>query len=171
MINVLIVDDNAEVRGALKRLIEKTTDIKIVGEAASGQDAVDNFEKLDCDVILLDVSLPDFSGLEVLKRIISRRPNVRVIIVSVHSEELYAGPARRLGAWGYVTKDKAAAHLVTAIRSVSKGSTYFNPSLAEHLDIPIDKRPTPIPGFIEANGAVSSAGEASGSDDTNPHCR
>ena len=137
MIRVLIVDDNAEVRAALKRIIEKTTDIAIRGEAANGHEAIDNIEERDCDVILLDVSLPDLSGLEVLKRIKSRRPDLRVLMVSVHAEELYAGPSLRLGASGYLTKDRAAEHLTTAIRKVSTGSLYFSPSLAEQLGFEI----------------------------------
>ena len=132
-IKVLLVDDNAEVRAALKRIIEKASDIDVCGEAANGQEAIKWLEKLKCDVVLLDVSLPDVSGLEVLKRIKDRWPDRRVLMVSVHSEELYAMPSIRAGASGYLTKDKAAEMLSIAIREVSTGRLYLSPSIADHL--------------------------------------
>jgi DNA-binding NarL/FixJ family response regulator len=137
MIRVLIVDDNAEVRAALKRIIEKTTDIAIGGEAANGQEALDKIEEQERGVVLLDVSLPDLSGLEVLKRIKSQRPELRVLMVSVHPEELYAAPALRTGASGYLTKDRAAEQLAIAIRKVATGCLYFSPTIAEQLGVEI----------------------------------
>ena len=132
-IKVLLVDDNAEVRAALRRIIEKTSDIDVCGEAANGQEAIKGLEKLECDVVVLDVSLPDMSGLEVLKRIKHRWPDRRVLMVSVHSEELYAIPSLRAGASGYLTKDKAAEKLTIAIREVSNGRLHLSPSIADQL--------------------------------------
>jgi len=131
MIRALIVDDNADVRAALKRIIEKSTDITIGGEATNGLEAIAKIEEQTWDIVLLDVSLPDLSGLEVLKRIRIQRPDLRVLMVSVHSAAVYAAPALRAGASGYLTKDRAAEQLVIAIRQVSTGLQYFSPSITE----------------------------------------
>ncbi len=135
MIRVLIVDDNADVREGLKRILEKASDIAVGAEATNGQEALDRIEGQEWDVVLLDVSLPDLSGLEVLRRIKSQRPDLSVLMVSVHSEELYAAPALRAGASGYLPKDRAAEHLAIAIRKVSTGCLYFSPSIAERFQI------------------------------------
>ena len=133
MIKVLIVDDNADVRAALKRIIEKTSDIVVGGEAANGLEAINSIGEHTWDTVLLDISLPDLSGLEVLKRIKVQRPDLRVLMVSVHSEELYAAPARRAGASGYLPKNRAAELLADAIRQVAAGGQYFSPSVAEQF--------------------------------------
>ena len=135
MIRVLIVDDNADVREALKRIIQKTSDIDVGGEAADGQEALRMIDEQEWDVVLLDISLPDLSGLQVLKQTKRQRPNVRVLMVSVHPEEPYAASALEAGASGYLTKDKAAEQLAYAIRKVGTGSIYLSPRIAERLGV------------------------------------
>jgi two-component system invasion response regulator UvrY len=126
MIRVLIVDDFADVRAALKRIIEKTTDIEVAGEAADGREALQSVERINCDVVLLDISLPGISGLEVLAQIKNGWPNLPVLMVSVHTAELYGTPALRAGASGYLTKDKVVEQLALAIRTVSQGCVYLS---------------------------------------------
>jgi two-component system, NarL family, invasion response regulator UvrY len=126
MIRVLIVDDFADVRAALRRIIEKTTDIEVAGEAADGREALQSIERVECDVVLLDISLPGVSGLEVLAQIKNGWPNLPVLMVSVHSAELYGTPALRAGASGYLTKDKVVEQLPLAIRTVSEGCVYLS---------------------------------------------
>ena len=126
MIRVLIVDDFADVRAALKRIIEKTTDIEVAGEAADGREALQSVERINCDVVLLDISLPGISGLEVLAQIKNGWPNLPVLMVSVHTAELYGTPALRAGASGYLTKDKVVEQLALALRTVSQGCVYLS---------------------------------------------
>ena len=133
MIRVLLVDDFADVRAALKRIIEKTTDIEVVGEAVDGLEALQSIGKIDCDVVLLDISLPGMSGLEVLAQIRNGWPNLPVLMVSVHSAELYGAPALRAGASGYLTKDKVVEQLPLAIRTVSQGCVYINSDVATQV--------------------------------------
>jgi DNA-binding NarL/FixJ family response regulator len=135
MIKVLVVDDNAGVRAALKRIIEKTSDIAVGGEAGNGLEAIGRIEEQEWDVVLLDVSLPDLTGLELLKRIKIQKPDLRVLMVSVHTEEVYAAPALRAGASGYLTKDRAAEQLAIAIRKVSAGRPFFSPSISRQLGL------------------------------------
>jgi DNA-binding NarL/FixJ family response regulator len=141
MIKVLVADDSAEVRAALNRIIEKTPDITVAGEAASGQEAISRIEEQEFSIVLLDISLPDFNGLEVLKRTRNRRPDLRVLMVSVHSEQQYAVPAFRAGACGYLTKDRAHEQLVMAIRKISTGGLFFSPAIAEQLGIDLGDDP------------------------------
>ena len=126
-IKVLIVDDNADVRNALKRIIETTVDIVVGGEAASGEEALSKIVEQQWDVVLLDVTLPDINGLEVLRRIKTQALAVRILMVSVHPEEHYAAPCLRNGALGYLTKDNSAEELAAAIRKVAAGKRYVSP--------------------------------------------
>ncbi len=135
MIRVLIVDDNGDVRSALKQIIHKTPDIVVGAEAGTGHDALRRIDEQEFDIVTLDITLPDGSGLELLKRIKRRKPDLRVLMVSIHPEELYAAPALRAGASGYITKGSAADQLVKAIRQVSSGSFYLGPSIAQQIGV------------------------------------
>lgn len=133
MIRVLIVDDSADVRAALKRIIENTSDIEIAGEAEDGSKALQSIGTIDCDVVLLDISLPGMSGLEVLGQIKTRWPDLPVLMVSVHSAELYGEPSLRAGASGYLTKDKVVEQLPLAIRTVSQGCIYLSSEITTQV--------------------------------------
>jgi len=132
-IRLLIGDDHAIVREGLKQIIEDTVDLEVVAEAASGGAVLDAVRKNSYDVIVLDISLPDQSGLDILKQIKHIKPDLPVLMLSIHPEELYAVRVLRAGAAGYITKRSAPGELVTAIRTVAQGRKYITSSLAEHL--------------------------------------
>jgi DNA-binding NarL/FixJ family response regulator len=133
MTKILIADDHAVVREGLKQIIAKASDMTVIEEAATGQEALSKVAAHDFDVVVLDISMPDMSGLEVLKHIKSDHPGLPVLVLSVYSEEAYAIRTLRSGASGYLTKESSADRLLEAIRRVSKGGKYVSPSLAEKL--------------------------------------
>jgi two-component system invasion response regulator UvrY len=134
MIKVLIVDDHEIVRGWLRHMVQGTADL-VAEEAATGREALAKLTTEMLDVVLLDITLPDMSGLEVLRQMRRLYPTVAVLVLSVYSEEQYALRALSAGASGYLNKGKAPDELVTAIRTVSKGKKYISPALAVHLSI------------------------------------
>ena len=133
MIRILIADDHAVVREGLRQIITKHSDMVVAGEAANGPDVLNKIREASYDVVLLDLSMPGRSGLEILGEIKKETPNSRVLILSVHAESLYAVRALKAGASGYLTKESAPEELVEAIRKVSRGGKYISPSLAERL--------------------------------------
>ncbi len=133
MIRILVADDHAIVRQGLKQIVADTPDMVVAGEASNGQEALDKALKDDYDVVLLDLTMPVRSGLDVLKEIKSQKPELPVLILSMHPEEQYAVRALKAGAAGYLTKESAPEELITAIRKVSGGSKYVTVSLAEKL--------------------------------------
>jgi len=133
MIRVLIVDDHAIVRRGLRQILAETSDIAVIGEAENGVQAVKIARQHAFDVMLLDISLPDKNGIEVLKQIKKERPKQVVMMLSMHVEHEFAVRALKAGASGYLTKQSAPALLVTAIRHVAAGKKYVSPALAEEL--------------------------------------
>jgi DNA-binding NarL/FixJ family response regulator len=133
MIRVLIVDDHQIVREGLKQILSETTDIKVLAEGEKGYDALKQMETNQFDVVVLDISLPDENGLEILKKIKSRSTSTAVLILSIYSEEQYAIRALRAGAAGYLSKESASDELIEAIRKISRGRKYIPPRLAEKL--------------------------------------
>jgi DNA-binding NarL/FixJ family response regulator len=132
-IKILIADDHTIVREGLKQILAETPDMVVAGEANTGQQVLDKVWKKDYDVILLDISMPGRSGIDILKQLKSERPKLAVLILSMYSEEQYAMRALRAGASGYMTKESAPDELIEAIRKVSQGRKYISPSLAEKL--------------------------------------
>jgi len=132
MTKILIADDHPIVREGLKRVLLGLPNA-IVDEASSSQEVLNKVWKSDYDVILLDISLPDRSGLETLGELKKAKPDLHVLMITMHSEEQYAVRAMRAGASGYLTKESAPDELVAAIRTVSQGRKYISPSLAEKL--------------------------------------
>lgn len=132
-IRVMVVDDHSIFRQGLKQILADTKDIATVAEAESGSTAVRLARDHECDVLLLDISLPDRSGIEVLKQVKKELPKVAVIMLSMHREELYAVRSLKAGASGYLNKQSAPAELVTAIRQVAGGKKYISPALAQEL--------------------------------------
>ncbi len=133
MIKLLIGDDHAIVREGLKQIISDTTDIIVADEASNGKEVMDKVLRNGNDIVLLDISLPGRSGLDVLKEIKSEKPDLPVLILSMYPEEQYAVRALRAGASGYLTKSSAPDELIKALRMVFLGKKYVSSSLAEKL--------------------------------------
>ena len=142
-IEIIIVDDHAVVREGLKRILSTFDDIAICGEAANAPDALVELRRRSFDLLLLDVSLPGRTGLELLKMIKAELPTLPVLILSAYTEDQYAVRALRDGADGYLNKESAPDLLVTAIRKVASGGKYVGPAMAERLaleiSVPSDK--------------------------------
>jgi two-component system invasion response regulator UvrY len=133
MIHILIVDDHAVVRDGVKRLSDEQLGAAVFGEASTAQEALQLVREAHWDVVVLDISLGERNGLEVLKELKQLRPRLPVLILSMHAEEQYARRAFRAGAAGYITKDSSRAELVTALNKVLHGVKYVSPMLAEKL--------------------------------------
>lgn len=133
MIRVLVADDHAVVRRGLQEILADSTDMVAAGEASSAREVLRKAQEGDYDVLLLDIVLPDGSGLEVLKQLRSLKPDLHILILSIYPEEQYAVRALRAGAAGYLTKDSAPDELITAIRRAAQGGKYVSAALAEKL--------------------------------------
>lgn len=133
MIRVMITDDHAIVRQGLRQILSETGDISVTGEAESGFQAVRIVRQEVFDVMLLDISLPDRNGIEVLKQVRKEKPELAVLMLSMHNENEFAIRALKAGAAGYLNKQSAPAQLVTAIRQVASGQKYITPALAMEL--------------------------------------
>jgi len=133
MIKVLIADDHALIRKGLKQLLDDTEELRVTGEAESGNEAFRMAQTGQFDVVLLDISMPDKHGIDVLKQIKDSQPQLPVLMLSMHPEEQYALRSMKAGAAGYLNKQSAPAQLVTAIRQVAKGKKYISSELAEQL--------------------------------------
>ncbi|WP_373988488.1 response regulator [Duganella sp. BuS-21] len=133
IIKVFIADDHAIVREGLKQILAETRDIVVAGEAENGLDAVKLFRKSGCQVMLLDITLPDRNGIEVLKQVKKEKPELAVLMLSMHREDQYAIRSLKAGAAGYLTKQSAPKELVTAIRQVAAGLKYISAALAQEL--------------------------------------
>lgn len=131
MIRILLADDHTIFRQGLKEILDSEKDLTVVREAVSGREAVSHALAGDCEVMVLDISMPDIHGLDILKQIKQSRPDIAVIILSMHSEEHYGLRALKAGAAGYLTKDQDAVELISAIRKVSSGGFYISSQLSE----------------------------------------
>ena len=133
MIRVLVVDDHPIVLRGIEQILLRTPDIRVTGDASSGRAAIDLAGRDEFDLVLLDISLPDRNGLDVLKILKERTPRLPVLILSMHPEEQYAVRALKAGASGYLTKESAQEELIEAIRRIARGRKYVSASLAERL--------------------------------------
>ncbi|MDB5799654.1 MAG: DNA-binding response regulator [Rhodocyclales bacterium] len=132
-IRVLIADDHAIIRQGLKQILSDTEDLEVVAEADGGVKALQVLRNTQCDVVLMDVSMPDRNGIDTLKLVKKEFPRLPVLILSMHPEEQYAVRALRAGAAGYLSKQGAPEQLVTAIRQVAAGKKYVSAAVAEEL--------------------------------------
>jgi two-component system, NarL family, invasion response regulator UvrY len=139
MKRILLVDDHAVVRDGIKRMFDERAGTVSFGEADSPHTALKLAEEQEWDIVVLDLSLGDRSGLEVLKDLKRLRPRLPVLILSMHSEEQYARRAFKAGASGYVTKDCSRAELLNAIQKVAAGSKYVSAALAEKLVFDLER--------------------------------
>ncbi len=133
MLRVLIADDHPIVRQVLKQIIAETSDMTIAEEASNGLEVLSKVGTSNCDVVLLDISMPGRNGVDILRQLKDERPRLPILILSIHPEEQYAVRVLRAGASGYLTKESAPDELVAAIRKVSMGGKYVSSSLAEKL--------------------------------------
>jgi two-component system, NarL family, invasion response regulator UvrY len=132
-INVMLVDDHAVVRMGFRLLLEGSPDIKVVGEAESGEEACRRFPELKPDVVVMDISMPGIGGLEAIDRILAREPAARILVLSAHEDAMHARRVLKAGAAGYLTKRSAAEALMQAIRQVQQGKTFLEPEIAQQL--------------------------------------
>lgn len=144
-IRVLIADDHAIVREGLKQILADTRNIVVAGHAENGLDAIRLARENACDVLLLDISMPDRNGIDVLKQVKKESPQIAVLMLSMHREDQYAIRALKAGAAGYLNKQSAPAELVNAILQVATGSKYISAALAQELANQInDDHQTPL---------------------------
>ncbi len=132
-IRVLLVDDHAVVRTGLHMLLGQEDDIEIVGEAGSGREALTAIEQLQPDLVLMDIGLPDMTGIEVTRQVKQKWPRVAVVALTIHDDEEYFFQMLQAGANGYVPKRAAPEELLTALRTAAEGDVYLYPSLAKLL--------------------------------------
>lgn len=132
-INVLVVDDHTIVREGICSLLKTYPDIKVVGEAVDGSQALDKVKELEPNVVLMDITMPNMNGLEATQQIKKERPETQVLALTVHSDAEYFFRILSAGASGYILKGVSSAELVSAIRSVHQGGVYLDPSLAGKL--------------------------------------
>ena len=133
MIRIAIVDDHAIVRAGLKQYFSTQVDLRVTGEAATGREALDLVRRGDLDVLLLDLGMPDQSGVDALAAIKAREPKLPVLVLSGYPETHYATALLRQGASGYLNKECDPEEIVTAIRTLARGRKYITPAVAELL--------------------------------------
>lgn len=133
MIKILIADDHAIVRSGLKQIVAETNDIQVTHEAASGKETLDKIRQHQVDAVILDISMPDKHGLDILKDIKLQNPQIPVLILSMHPEEQYAIRALKSGAAGYLTKESIPQELLNAIRKVAAGKKYISVAFSERI--------------------------------------
>lgn len=133
MIRIVIADDHTIVREGLKQLLSAADDLRVIGEAQNGHDVLKQVRDNDFEVLLLDMSMPGKSGIELIKQVHAEKPKLRILVLSMHEEEQYAVRALKAGAAGYMTKESAGAQLLAAIRKVASGGAFISPAVAEQF--------------------------------------
>jgi DNA-binding NarL/FixJ family response regulator len=133
MIRVIIADDHTIMREGLKQLLLAAGDLDVIGEARDGHEVLEQARALDFDVLLLDMSMPGRSGVDLIKQVKSELPKARILVLSMHQEHQYAVRAIKAGASGYLTKESASTQLVSAIRKVAGGGAFISAEVAELL--------------------------------------
>ncbi len=145
MIKILLADDHTIFREGLKQIFEDTPDMEINGEASSPHEAINVLNRTDCDLVLLDISFPGRSGLDILKQIKNLKPKLPVLILSMHPEADYGVRSLRAGANGYLTKASEMDELIKAIRKVARGKRYITPPLADKLALELGESGKKLP--------------------------
>jgi DNA-binding NarL/FixJ family response regulator len=148
-IRVAVVDDHAIVRAGLRMVLESDPDFDVVGEAESAAAAVALARESNPDVMLLDINLPDESGLKVAESIVATQPGVRLLMLSVHEDQEIVRASVRIGAHGYLRKDTTPADLRAAIRAVHAGDAFFSPSIARTLAEALREKPSGTQAVLE----------------------
>jgi DNA-binding NarL/FixJ family response regulator len=155
-ITVLLAEDHTIVREGLRKLLEVEKDIRIVGEAEDGRQAVALVKKLHPAVVLMDIAMPLLNGLEATRQIRKDVPATKVIILSAHGHAAFVKQATELGAAGFLLKQTSSTVLATAIREVQKGNTFFSPAIIRHVSGDDPKSPDQGKVFKKKNNQLSS---------------
>ena len=145
-IRILLADDHAVVRQGFKMILSAQPDMEIVGEAGNGREALELAAKLQPDVVVMDVAMPELNGIEATRRMAENAPHARVLALSMHKDSVYVREILRAGARGYLLKDSVAADLVSAVRAIAAGEGYLSPAVSDavlddyrrHVTNPID---------------------------------
>lgn len=132
-IRVYLAEDHTIVRKAIRSLLDTQKEIEVVGEGNTGMEAVAQCVELKPDVILMDITMPEMNGVEATRQILKHNPDTSVVVLSVHKEQQYIFPVLKAGARGYVLKDDMVEDLISAIKAVVKGNSYFSPTIQNHL--------------------------------------
>jgi DNA-binding NarL/FixJ family response regulator len=143
---ILLADDHAVVRQGFRMILSAQPDLEVVGEASNGREAVEQCEKLQPDVAVMDVSMPELNGIEATRRIVEVSARTRILALSMHRDSVYVREILRAGARGYLLKDSMDADLLSAVRSVARGEGFISPAVSEavlsdyrkHVTNPID---------------------------------
>lgn len=151
MINILIADDHVLVREGLKKILKSESDMTVCGEASNASEVFERVRNEETDIVLLDISMPGSTGLEVLEGLKRDYPQLPVLILSMHPEDSFAVRAFKAGASGYITKGSAVEELVQAIRKIVGGGKYVTPTLAEKLASELEIDHTRLPHEMLSN--------------------
>ncbi len=133
MIKILIADDHAVVRAGLRALISAESNMELAGEASSGTEAVELTREVEPDVLVLDISMPDFDGIEVIKKIKPKFPHLHILMLTIHEDEALLKAALKAGASGYILKQAAEQELISAIRVILRGDIYVDPAMLRRV--------------------------------------
>jgi two-component system invasion response regulator UvrY len=151
MIRVLLADDHNIVRAGVREILSDTTDIEVAGEAVNGHEVMALVREREFDVAVLDMSMPGRSGIDLIRQVKAERPRLKVLVLSMYSEEQYAVRALKAGASGYLTKESVADALVAAIRRVAGGGAYVSPETAERLALGANRDVAAAPHTLLSN--------------------
>ncbi len=133
MINVLLVDDHELVRTGIRKILDEVKGFKVIGEVETGEEAVLFCRKSEPDVVLMDMNMPGIGGLEATKKILRYSPEIKIIVLTVHSEDPFPTKVMQIGAAGYLTKSAGPDEMINAIRSVNSGQRYITPEIAQQM--------------------------------------
>ena len=147
MIRILLADDHSLVRAGIRSLLVAMSEVEVVGEASSGEEALELAARHRPDVVLMDIAMKGMTGLDAAARMRERHPGVKVVILSMHSGEEYVLQALRAGAAGYLLKDAATGELELALRSVMRGESWFSPAVSRQV----------VEGYVQRVGGESAA--------------
>lgn len=135
LINVMLVDDHAVVRMGFKMLLESDSDIKVIAEAESGEQAIQRFVEFKPHVVVMDITMPGIGGLEAIERILAKDSSAKILVLSAHEDSVHPKRVLNAGAMGYLTKRSAAEEMIKAIRVVATGKKYLEASVAQQMAI------------------------------------
>lgn len=145
LINILLVDDHELVRTGIRKILDEVKGLKVIGEVETGEDAVKFCRQNQPDVVLMDMNMPGIGGLEATKKIIRYSPDIKVIVLTVHSEDPFPTKVMQIGAAGYLTKGAAPDEMVNAIRAVNSGQRYLTAEIAQQMALSQFKSPDENP--------------------------
>jgi two-component system, NarL family, response regulator NreC len=132
-IGILLADDHAVIRAGLRLVLERQRDFQVLGEAADGREAISKCDELKPDVVVMDLAMPNLNGIEATRQICANRPGLQIVVLSMHSDEEYVLRALKSGARAYVLKESAESDLISAIRAVHSGKSFFSPAVSRML--------------------------------------